>query len=233
VRKAVTFFAVSAVLGLALALGRLNYARQLINHGEYALAAVTLKKQLHDYPMEARYLLAEVYLLEGDSSEATKYLQAAREQGLDDTRYYALRGRMALLKGDWDTAWASLRSAVALSGLPRYALDWGLVGLAQGNLQRAKLGFEKAQRAGARAEAQFMEGLSMLATNPKGALSLFRSAQAALSTESPLKPQTIDWQARALERLGQINEARSTLRFLLRSYPDYDPAREDLNRLGP
>ncbi len=217
----------------ALALGDLNYARQLIERGEYALAAVTLKKQLKDYPVEARYLLAEVYMLEGQLSDAIMYLEAAREQGLDETRYYAVRGRLALLNGAWDTAWASLRSAVALSGLERYALDWGLVGLAQGNLERAKLGFEKAQRAGAAAEAEFLEGLALLAGNPQSALMKLRAAQAELSAESPLKPQAIYWQARALERLGEINEARSTLRFLLRTYPDYGPAREALNRLGP
>jgi len=224
---------VAALCSAALALGDLNYAGQLIERGEYALAAVTLKKQLKDYPVEARYLLAEVYMLEGQLSEATMYLEAAREQGLDETRYYALRGRLALLKGDWDTAWASLRSAVALSGLKRYALDWGMVGLAQGNLERARLGFEKAQRAGAVAEGEFLEGLALLASDPKAALGRLRSAQAELSAESPLKPQVIYWQARALERLGQINEARSTLRFLLRTYPDYGPAREALNRLGP
>ena len=222
------------VLGsLVLAAGGLNYARQLIERGEYALAAVTLKKQLEDYPVEARYLLAEVYMLEGQLGDATMYLEAAREQGLDETRYYAIRGRLALLKGDWDAAWASLRSAVALSGQKRYALDWGLVGLAQGNLERAKLGFEKAQRAGAVAEAKFLQGLALLATNPKVSLDKLRAAQAELAAESPLKPQVIYWQARALERLGQINEARSTLRFLLRTYPDYGPARESLNRLGP
>ena len=36
-----------------------------------------------------------------------------------------------------------------------------------------------------------------------------------------------------IERLGNAKEARSTLRFLLRSYPGYTPAREALNRLGP
>ena len=214
-------------------MGDLNYARQLIERGEYALAAVTLKKQLKDYPVEARYLLAEVYLLEGQLGDATMYLEAAREQGLDETRYYAVRGRLALLKGDWDTAWASLRSAVALSGLERYALDWGLVGLAQGNLDRAKLGFEKAQRAGAVAAAEFLEGLAFMASSPETALIKLRSAQAELPAESPLKPQVIYWQARALERLGKTNEARSTLRFLLRTYPEYGPAREALNRLGP
>jgi len=218
---------------LVLAVGDLSYARQLIERGEYALAAVTLKKQLKEYPVEARYLLAEVYTLEGSLSDATMYLEAAREQGLDDTRYYAMRGRLALLRGDWDTAWANLRSAVALSGLRRYALDWGLVGLAQGKLDRAMLGFEKAQRAGAVAEAQFLQGLALLASNPREALDKLRAAQSELSAESPLKPQAIYWQARALERLGQINEARSTLRFLLRTYPDYGPAREALNRLGP
>jgi len=211
----------------------LNYAQQLIERGEYALAAVTLKKQLKDYPVEARYLLAEVYMLEGQLNDATMYLEAAREQGLDNTRYYALRGRLALLRGDWDTAWASLRSAVALSGLKRYALDWGLVGLAQGNIERAKLGLEKAQRAGAVAEAEFLQGLALLASSPNDALVKLRTAQAELPAESPLKPQVIYWQARALERAGQINEARSTLRFLLRTYPDYGPARTALNRLGP
>jgi tetratricopeptide (TPR) repeat protein len=224
---------VVALWSAALALADLNYARQLIERGEYALAAVTLKKQLKDYPVEARYLLAEVYMLEGQLGDATMYLEAAREQGLDETRYYALRGRVALLKGDWDAAWASLRSAVALSGLKRYALDWGMVGLAQGNLERAGLGFEKAQRAGAVAEGEFLEGLALLASDPKATLGRLRAAQAELSAESPLKPQVIYWQARALERLGQINEARSTLRFLLRTYPDYGPAREALNRLGP
>jgi len=221
------------VASLAMAVGDLNYARQLIERGEYALAAVTLKKQLKDYPVEARYLLAEVYTLEGNLSDATIFLEAARERGLDDTRYYALRGRLALLRGDWDTAWANLRSAVALSGLRRYALDWGLVGLAQGKLERAMLGFEKAQRAGAVAEAQFLQGLALLASSPRKALEKLRAAQSELSAESPLKPQAIYWQARALERMGQINEARSTLRFLLRTYPDYGPAREALNRLGP
>ncbi|WP_457637692.1 tetratricopeptide repeat protein [Oceanithermus sp.] len=222
-----------AVWSLAFAVGDLNYARQLIERGEYALAAVTLKKQLKDYPVEARYLLAEVYMLEGQLADATMYLESAREQGLDETRYYAMRGRLALLEGEWDTAWASLRSAVALSGLRQYALDWGLVGLAQGNLERAKLGFEKAQREGAVAEGEFLEGLALLAVSPDKALAKLRAAQAELSAESPLKPQVIYWQARALERLGQKNEARSTLRFLLRTYPDYGPARDALNRLGP
>jgi len=233
VRKRWVFLVLLASWSLVLAVGDLNYARQLIERGEYALAAVTLKKQLKDYPVEARYLLAEVYMLEGQLADATMYLESAREQGLDETRYYALRGRLALLKGEWDDAWASLRSAVALSGSRQYALDWGLVGLAQGKLDRAKLGFEKAQREGAVAEAEFLEGLALLPASPKEALSKLRAAQAELSAESPLKPQVIYWQARALERLGQINEARGTLRFLLRTYPDYGPAREALNRLGP
>jgi len=233
VRRAILWLIVAAISSFSLAVGDLNYARQLVDHGEYALAAVTLKKQLKNFPVEARYLLADVYLREGNLKQANVYLESARELGLDETRYYALRGRMALLREDWDTAWASLRSAVALSGRRRYALDWGLVGLAQGNLDRAKLGFEKARRAGASAEGQFLEGLALLPSNAKGALALFRAAQAELSAESPLKPQVIYWQARALERLGKTSEARSTLRFLLRTYPDYGPARDALNRLGP
>ncbi len=217
----------------AAASGDLTYARQLLRRGEYALAEVTLKKQLDEFPAEGRALLVRVYLLEGDFDEATRYLEAAREKGLREAQYYALKGRIAVMRGDWDAAWAAFRSAVALSGRAVDALYWGSVGLAQGNLDRALLGFDKAGRAGATAHAAFLRGLALLPRAPARALAEFRSAQAELASEDPIKPQTIYWQARALERLGKVREARSTLRFLLRTYPGYGPAREVLNRLGP
>jgi len=216
-----------------MALGSLDYANQLIQHGEYALAVVALNKQIKDYPVEARYLLSLVYLLEGKYDKAEVYLKEARRLGLEDERYYAMRGRLALFQGRWELAWASLRSAALLSGNGRYSLEMGLVGLARGRLDEAKLGFEKARRAGRAAEGEFLEGMALVSVDPRAALELLRMAQMELSPDSPLKPQAIYWQARALEKLGEINEARSTLRFLLRNYPDYGPAREALNRLGP
>ena len=221
------------LLALAGATGDLTYAYQLLERGEYALAEVTLKKQLEASPVEARALLAQVYMLEGAFGEATRYLEAAREKGLVEARYYALKGRIAVMQGRWNTAWAALRSAVALSGRIDDALYWGTVGLAQGNLDRALLGFGKAERAGAPARAAFLRGLALLPAEPDRALQELRAAQAQLDSEDPLKPQTIYWQARALELLGRVKEARSTLRFLLRSYPGYGPARDALNRLGP
>ncbi len=217
----------------AAATADFTYARQLIQRGEYALAAVTLKKQLQEDPLEARALLAEVHLYEGDVNAALRYLESARQLGLSEKRYYALKGRIALLQGEWDAAWAALRSAVALSGSGADALFWGTVGLAQGNLERAQLGYEKAARSGLSAQAGFLQGLALLSERPQQALALLRAAQTELTAEDPLKPQVIYWQARALERLGNAKEARSTLRFLLRSYPGYTPAREALNRLGP
>jgi len=233
VRKAWYAVAVIASLVCVKAASDLNYARQLLDRGEYALAEVTLKKQLQEYPIDARALLARVYLLEGEFDEATRYLEAAREKGLPESRYYALKGRIAIMQGRWDSAWAALRSAVALSGKADDALYWGTVGLAQGNLDRALLGFDKAARAGKTAQAAFLRGLAWLPKDPKRALHELRAAQAELDSENPLKPQVIYWQARALERLGQIKEARSTLRFLMRSYPGYGPAQDALNRLGP
>ncbi len=215
------------------AVGDFTYTRQLIQRGEYALAVVTLKKQLKEDPLETRALLAEVYLYEGDVNAALRYLESARQLGLPERRYYALKGRIALLQGEWDAAWAALRSAVALSGNGADALYWGTVGLAQGNLERARLGYEKAARDGLGLPASFLQGLAVLSERPQRALALLRTAQSEIAAEDPLKPQVIYWQARALERLGNAKEARSTLRFLLRSYPGYTPAREALNRLGP
>jgi len=220
-------------IAVARAASDLSYAAQLIQRGEYALAEVTLKKQLEAFPAEARALLARAYMLEGAFGEATRYLEAAREKGLEEPRYYALKGRIAAMQGKWNTAWAALRSAVALSGGADDALYWGSVGLAQGNLDRARLGFDKAEREGAPAKAAFLRGLALLPFEPNRALEELRSAQTRLDSEDPLKPQAIYWQARALERLGRVKEARSTLRFLLRSYPGYGPARDELNRLGP
>ena len=211
----------------------LAYARQLIGRGEYALAVVTLKKQLDSAPVESRSLLSMVYYLEGNYNEASRYLVAARRKGLDEAQFYALKGRIAFLSDDWNTAWAALRSAVALRGRKGDALYWGAVGLAQGDSERAKLGFEKAARSGADGAAIFLRGLSLLATNAQAALQDFRSAQSSLPSESPLRPQVILWQSKALDRLGKKKEARSTLRFLLRVYPGYGPAQEELNRLGP
>ncbi len=218
---------------VASAQADIGYAKQLIARGEYALATVTLNKQLADLPVEARALLARVYMLEGAFGEATRYLEAAREKGLAEARYYALKGRIAVMQGRWNTAWAALRSAVALSGRTDDALYWGTVGLAQGNLDRALLGFGKAERAGAPARAAFLRGLALLPAEPDRALQELRAAQVQLDSEDPLKPQAIYWQARALERLGRAGEARSTLRFLLRSYPGYGAAQDALNRLGP
>ncbi len=210
-----------------------QYARQLIQRGEYALATVTLKKQLQEDPLEARALLAEVHLYEGDVNAALRYLESARQLGLSEKRYYALRGRIALLQGEWDAAWSALRSAVALDPQPDYALLWGVTGLAQGDTERALLGLGKASRSGAQVEAAFLEGLALLAEDPEAALKKLRAAQAEMDPGDPRKPQVIYWQARALERLGRPGEARSTLRFLLRTYPGYGPARDALNRLGP
>ena len=138
-----------------------------------------------------------------------------------------------MLRGDWSAAWASFRSAVALEGGVPEALYWGIVGAAQGDERRARLGYEKAVREGGGAAALFLEGMALVASDPSQAIELLGQAQQAIASESPLAPQAIYWQARALERLGRVKEARSTLRFLLRSYPGYGPARDELNRLGP
>lgn len=217
----------------ALAEEPLRYAERLVRSGEYALAEIALKKQIANYPTTAARLLSEVYFFEGDLDQAQRWLDKARDAGLADAEYYWQKGRIATVRGDWPAAWAALRSAVALDPRPEYALLWGIVGLTQGDKERALLGFGKAERSGAGSETLFLKGITLLPYAPAQALKALRDAQTELSTESPLKPQAIYWQARALERLGRVNEARSTLRFLLRSYPDYSPARDELDRLGP
>ncbi len=230
--------ALLSLLGLLLALPvvaeePLSYAEQLIRSGEYALAEIALEKQIADHPVAAARLLSDVYLFEGDLDRAQHWLERAREAGLDDAAYYWQKGRIESARANWSAAWAARRSAVALAPRPEYALLWGAVGLAQGDAERAQLGFGKAERSGSGASALFLQGLTLLATSPEQALAVLRRAQSELGSESPLKPQAIYWQARALERLGRVKEARSTLRFLLRSYPGYGPARDELNRLGP
>jgi tetratricopeptide (TPR) repeat protein len=221
------------VIGAVYAEEPLNYAEQLIKSGEYALAELALQKQIDLHPVEAALLLSYVYLYEGDLDRAQHWLERSREAGLADAAYYWQKGRIESVRSNWSAAWAALRSAVALSPRPAYALLWGVVGLAQGDTERALLGFGKAERSGAGSSAAFLRGLTLLSDAPEQALGLFRKAQAEMRSEDPLKPQAIYWQARALERLGRVKEARSTLRFLLRSYPGYAPARDELNRLGP
>ena len=211
----------------------LSYIHELIYNGEYALAIITLKKQLNLYPIEASYLLGEVYFYEGAFDRATSWLERARAAGLRDAKYYWLKGRIEAARGNWDAAWSALRSAVALDPQPDYALLWGVAGLAQGDVERALLGLERAGRSGAVAGAAFLEGLALIAEDPAAALEKLRAAQAEMDSGDPRKPQVIYWQARALELLGRPGEARSTLRFLLRTYPGYGPAQEALNRLGP
>lgn len=211
----------------------MSYAEQLIRSGEYALAEIALEKQLAQHPVEAARLLSYVYLYEGDLDAAQHWLERAREAGLGDAAYYWQKGRIESARANWPAAWAALRSAVALSPKPEHALLWGAVGLAQGDVDRALLGLGKAERSGSGPSAVFLQGLTLLADRPDEALRLLRKAQVEMDSENPLKPQVIYWQARALERMGQVKEARSTLRFLLRTYPGYAPARDALNRLGP
>ncbi len=229
------FLGFTLLAGTALAQQEdpLAYADQLIRNGEYALAVIALEKQLSAHPKEAARLLGVVYLYEGEYDRALRWLERARSEGLRDADYYWLKGRIEVARGNWGAAWSALRSAVALDPQPGYALLWGVAGLAQGDTERALLGLGKASRSGAQVGAAFLEGLALLAEDPEAALKKLRAAQAEMDPGDPRKPQVIYWQARALERLGRAGEARSTLRFLLRTYPGYGPAQDALNRLGP
>ena len=221
------------LLGLAAAQDTLGYIRDLVARGEYALARITLQDALQTHPTEAWRLLAEIALIEGRLEEAARALEAARKAGLDAGPYYWLRGRLALAQGDYAKAWSALRAAVIYTGRARYALDWGLVGLAQGDAERATQGFAKAQRAGADGQAAYLEGLALLAQDPEAALERFRQAMRALPPEHPVALEARYWAGRALERLGRVREAREAYRALVRLVPDDALAQEALGRLGP
>ncbi|AEB10898.1 tetratricopeptide repeat protein [Marinithermus hydrothermalis] len=218
---------------LAAGQGPLGYVHGLVARGEYALARITLQDAVQTHPTEAWRLLAEIALIEGRLEEAARALEAARKAGLDAGPYYWLQGRLALAQGDYAKAWSALRAAVIYTGNARYALDWGLAGLVQGDAARATQGFAKAQRAGADGQAAYLEGLALLAQDPEAALERFRQAMRDLPPEHPVALEARYWAGRALERLGRVREARAVYRGLLRIDPDNALAQAALDRVGP
>ncbi|MGQ9754086.1 MAG: tetratricopeptide repeat protein [Thermaceae bacterium] len=205
------------LLGLALAQG-LEQVREYLRRGQYELALTRLQG-LPPGP-EALALKGRAYLLLGNLKEAQKALEEADRvgQGVEGKR---LRGWLALEGGQHRTAQAAFQAAAMSSGLFQDALLWALaVQMAGGPSEEA---LEKAEKAGGKAEAAFLRGLSLLARDPEGALAAFQKAG-----EGPFKVQALYFQGRALEALGRVPEARQLYREALRLSPDYLPARRVL-----
>ncbi len=220
-------------LGFVLAQGDLGYARNLIARGEYALAVVTLQKELARRPAEAWGLLAQAYLFEGERDEAAKALEQAERFGWKGAELYWLKGWLSFYRGDLEAAGTNFLRAAALSREPRYALDWGIATLLRAGPEEAREALETARGRGREGEAAFLEGLGLFAGDPEAALTRFQTAYRTLPLQHPVALQARYWAGRALERLGRVREAREAYRALLRLVPDDALAQEALGRLGP
>jgi len=79
---------------------RLARAQQAINTGEYKAALIDLKSVAQDNPSnrQARWLLAEVYLITGNGAAAEKELLRARELGIEATSVAIPLARAYLLQ---------------------------------------------------------------------------------------------------------------------------------------
>lgn len=217
---------------LVVAQNDLGYARNLIARGEYALATIALQKEKVTNPKQAWGLLAQVYWLQGDGEEAKKALASAERWGYDQGRRQWLLGLLALQAGEYDQAWNGLRSAVTWTGSPVAALDWGLVGLQQGDSARGQEGFSQAAKLGAVTSAAFLGGLGLIASEPAAALASFKQVAQNTSASVILRVQALYWEGRALEKLNRDPEAREAYHATLRMFPGYPLAQAALARIG-
>lgn len=205
------------LLGLALAQG-LELARGYLRRGQYELALTQLQG-LAPGP-EVLALRGRVYLLLGRPGEAQKALREADRLGRS-VEGERLRGWLALERGEHRTAQAAFRAAAMSSGLPQDLLLWALAIQVVGGLPGEAL--EKAERAGGKAEAALLRGLSLLEQDPEAAFAAFQRA-----AEGPFRVQALYLQGWALEALGRSLEAKRLYREALRLSPDYLPARRGL-----
>jgi hypothetical protein len=95
------------------------------NAGDWKRAAAVLNRLLARVPdlAEARFKLAEVYLLAGRTSDAMREAEKARKSGLDSGSWWLLRGGVLHASGDYRGAAEAVRQGTARWPSPRaYAL---------------------------------------------------------------------------------------------------------------
>ena len=100
-------------------------------------------QSLEDYPASDKlagsyFYLAEIYFLEGDSTQAENYYQMAQKQGFDDGFIQLRLAKLEYLKGDYPAAEKILK---AISQIEKYLYDLNLL---RGNILLAQKDYSEA-----------------------------------------------------------------------------------------
>lgn len=239
---------VALLLGLAVSQSDFDDMADLLELGYYNSAArIEGPELIERYPSsaEAHFLYARALYLTGELVAAREHLDLASSLSVDgaDPRYTHLNGLLRADEGDLEGALRLLENAFLRSQDYRYAMDWGRIAWLGGVYDDATAAYTAAAGT-ARGQREVWPQLNLgrlysYLNRTDDAIAAYTAALEVFEAfdpggSAPPSPAYVE----AFYRLGSLHEeagdlesARSFYQAARTTDPNYQPAREALDRL--
>lgn len=217
----------------------LKNARQLLDAGLTATAKPLLEEALQAYPeqLDIKLLLAQVWLLEGNTEQAQAILQRLGNSVMEP-EYFWLLGLLEAELGRSRLALQHLEQAATVGRLYRYAMDWAATAWRFGDTKTALAAYRQAVLLDALQPWPRINQAMILYYQNQYTQALYLLNQALSSLERnnipsdhPAYPEVYYWLGMSQLAVQQPEEAKHAFRLALKYDENYSEAKQALQNL--